>query len=912
MAGGRGDEEGDGNRQLPARHAPLHAGRVQQPRAAINRLLMLVHSAALLSLLYYRATHLLLHRSKWPAAAALAWALMLAAELLGSFLWAISQAFRWRPYARDAFPERLPGDGHLPPIDVFLCTADPVTEPAVGVMNTMVAAMCLDYPVEKLSVYLSDDGGSPLTLFAAREAYRFAAAWLPFCKKHKLPVRPRRHTSLHGVVGLLAMITSSSRAALLYEDFKRRVTTAAMEGSPPARRGGDDGYPAEVVVLQDQELNTRLPRLVYVSREKKKTIPHHFKAGALNMLLRVSSLISNAPYILALDCDMYPNNTMSARQAMCFHLDPRVSPLLAFVQFPQQFHSIPKNDIYCAELREPFRILWCGCDGLRGPFLSGTGFYIKREALYGATPGSTIKEELQSKELFQCKQYFGQSNEFVSSLLSGLQSSIPNQNPPSRILQEATLLASCAYENDTRWVQIGFLYGTVAEDFYTGYHLHGRGWRSAYVYPPVPAFLGTAPTRVHETLIQNKRWASGLLGLAFSRFCPLTYGMLSKNSVLQCLCYASLAFKPLESLVILCYTTIPPLCLLKGIPLFPQATDRWFLVFASVYASSLCHLLWENISNGGSLRTWWNECRFSHGLPSRNRKANRVFLKLVGAVDVNFDVTSKLTDEEQIQNCEKGMYDFRGSGYMLLPLAIVTLINLTALLGGMTRIIRQSSYNEMFGQFSLSFYVTLITYPVIEAMSIRKDEGRFPTSITLWSAFLTMMLLLLYEEFERGVTTAAMEGSPPARRGGDDGPRGSSGPPWSRGEHKITTPGLRLTGKEEDDPTSFQSWCPQCAGTYVLPTLFINLSLIKSFIVDKVYGMSTFLNMQRVSSLISNAPYMCWIVICTQTTQCHLDPRVSPFLAFVQFPQHFHNIPKNDIYCAEHREPFRVSSMTGF
>uniref|UniRef100_A0A0V0H6T7 Putative ovule protein n=1 Tax=Solanum chacoense TaxID=4108 RepID=A0A0V0H6T7_SOLCH len=66
----------------------------------------------------------------------------------------------------------------------------------------------------------------------------------------------------------------------------------------------------------------------------------------LFLQLRVSGIISNSPYILMLDCDMHSNDPSSARQAMCFHLDPKISPSLAFVQFPQRFRNISKNDIY--------------------------------------------------------------------------------------------------------------------------------------------------------------------------------------------------------------------------------------------------------------------------------------------------------------------------------------------------------------------------------------------------------------------------------------------------------------------------------------------------------------------------------------------------------------------------------------
>lgn len=85
------------------------------------------------------------------------------------------------------YTERLPEE--LPPVDVFVCTADPSKEPALAVMNTVISALSLDYPPHKLAVYLSDDGGSYVTLHAVREAWRFAGFWVPFCRKYGLESR---------------------------------------------------------------------------------------------------------------------------------------------------------------------------------------------------------------------------------------------------------------------------------------------------------------------------------------------------------------------------------------------------------------------------------------------------------------------------------------------------------------------------------------------------------------------------------------------------------------------------------------------------------------------------------------------------------------------------------------------------
>lgn len=77
----------------------------------------------------------------------------------------------------------------MPGIDIFVCTADPAVEPPSMVINTVLSVMAYDYPPEKLSVYLSDDGGSELTFYALLEASRFAKEWLPFCSNFK--VEPR-------------------------------------------------------------------------------------------------------------------------------------------------------------------------------------------------------------------------------------------------------------------------------------------------------------------------------------------------------------------------------------------------------------------------------------------------------------------------------------------------------------------------------------------------------------------------------------------------------------------------------------------------------------------------------------------------------------------------------------------------
>ncbi|RWR85689.1 cellulose synthase-like protein G2 isoform X1 [Cinnamomum micranthum f. kanehirae] len=172
---------------------PLHTLQVNKAIVTRNRAHIFVHSLLVMALLYYRASCLFFfitsHSHPWTFTPAI-WLLLLTSELTLSFIWLLGSAYRWKPVSRAAFPERLSNDDcRLPEIDVFICTADPAKEPPLDVMNTVVSAMALDYPAEKLWVYLSDDGGADNTLYAMRRAFSFAMVWLPFCRKYGVQTR---------------------------------------------------------------------------------------------------------------------------------------------------------------------------------------------------------------------------------------------------------------------------------------------------------------------------------------------------------------------------------------------------------------------------------------------------------------------------------------------------------------------------------------------------------------------------------------------------------------------------------------------------------------------------------------------------------------------------------------------------
>lgn len=72
---------------------------------------------------------------------------------------------------------------------MFVTTADPVREPPILVVNTVLSLLAVNYPANKLACYVSDDGCSPLTYFSLKEASKFAKIWVPFCKRYRVKVR---------------------------------------------------------------------------------------------------------------------------------------------------------------------------------------------------------------------------------------------------------------------------------------------------------------------------------------------------------------------------------------------------------------------------------------------------------------------------------------------------------------------------------------------------------------------------------------------------------------------------------------------------------------------------------------------------------------------------------------------------
>lgn len=116
---------------------------------------------------------------------------------------------------------------------------------------------------------------------------------------------------------------------------------------------------------------------------------------------------------------------------------------------------------------------------------------------------------------------------------------------------------------------MGFRYGSLVEDYYTGYRLQCEGWQSVFCNPQRPAFLGDIPISLNDVLSQNKRWSVGLLEVAFSKYNPITFGVRAMGP-LMALAYGHYAYWPMWSIPITIYAFLPQLALLNRTPIFPK------------------------------------------------------------------------------------------------------------------------------------------------------------------------------------------------------------------------------------------------------------------------------------------------------------------------------------------------------
>eukprot|EP00268_Persea_americana_P051650 TRINITY_DN571_c0_g1_i2.p1 TRINITY_DN571_c0_g1~~TRINITY_DN571_c0_g1_i2.p1 ORF type:complete len:1086 (+),score=216.13 TRINITY_DN571_c0_g1_i2:569-3826(+) len=818
------DNDGDGPdlplmdeaRQPLSRKMPIPSSRINP-----YRMIIIIRLVVLGFFFHYRVMH--------PVNDAYAlWLVSVICEIWFAVSWILDQFPKWLPIDRETYLDRLSlryekegQPSQLSPVDIFVSTVDPLKEPPLVTANTVLSILAVDYPVDKVSCYVSDDGAAMLTFEALSETSEFARKWVPFCKKFNIEPRAPELYFAQKIDYLKDKVLPSfvkERRAMKreYEEFKVRINALVAKALKVPEEGWtmQDGtlwpgnnvrdHPGMIQVFlghsggHDTDGN-ELPRLVYVSREKRPGFNHHKKAGAMNALVRVSAVLTNAPYLLNLDCDHYINNSKALREAMCFMMDPLLEKKVCYVQFPQRFDGIDRHDRYANRNTVFFDINMKGLDGIQGPIYVGTGCVFRRQALYGydapkikkpptrtcncwpkwccggccsgrkkkktakskkdkkrnSGRGGAVgalegieegiegiqseKSTLMSEQKLEKK--FGQSPVFVASTLLENGGALKTASPAS-LLKEAIHVISCGYEDKTDWgKEVGWIYGSVTEDILTGFKMHCHGWRSIYCIPARPAFKGSAPINLSDRLHQVLRWALGSVEIFLSRHCPLWYGYGGGLKWLERVSYINATIYPWTSLPLLAYCTLPAVCLLTGKFITPELSNiasLWFLsLFICIFATGILEMRWSGVG----IDDWWRNEQFwvIGGVSAHLFAVVQGLLKVLAGIDTNFTVTSKAGDDDDFSE----LYAFKWTT-LLIPPTTLLIINLIGVVAGVSNAINNGyeSWGPLFGKLFFAFWVIVHLYPFLKGLLGR--QNRTPTIIIVWSILLASIFSLLW------------------------------------------------------------------------------------------------------------------------------------------------------------------------
>ncbi|WOH05750.1 hypothetical protein DCAR_0625171 [Daucus carota subsp. sativus] len=276
----------------------------------------------------------------------------------------------------------------------------------------------------------------------------------------------------------------------------------------------------------------------------------------------------------------------------------------------------------------------------------GTNCFHRRKVIYGLSPDHNITTgELSDLDL---RRKFGKSSMMKVSAAEILSVSPSSKGALSSFVEDAHCVAGCDYEYGTCWGH--------REDVLTGLEIHRKGWRSMHCTTDPASFLGCAPSTGPDTMIQTKRWATGLLEVLFSSKSPITATINGNLQFRQCLAYMWVLSWGLWSIPELVYSLLPAYCIISGSHFLPETYEPAIVIPVAVFLI--------------------------------------VFMKLIGLSESAFVLTAKnatTNSDEVVMNKDDGKFTFNESP-IFLPGTTILLVNLTALLFGIVGLYGKGKY----------------------------------------------------------------------------------------------------------------------------------------------------------------------------------------------------------------------------
>ncbi|TVU27970.1 hypothetical protein EJB05_19476, partial [Eragrostis curvula] len=604
----------------------------------------LVVLSLLLALVAHRAASLL----DGAGEASWCWIAALVCETWFALLWLLNMNCKWNPVRFETHPDLLDERvDELPAVDVFVTTADPKLEPPVVTVNTVLSLLAVDYPSEYEK--------------------------------------------------LVSRIENAEEGSLVFRDGEFAEFLGAERSS----------HPSIIKILWDSSKRMAregFPSLIYISREKSPRYHHHFKAGAMNVMVILHAVC----LLLGFDNEVHSG----------------------FVQAPQIFYGALKDDPFGNQTEVMYKKLGYGFAGLQGIYYNGTGCFHRRKVIYGVPPNCTTNVKPRTKDSLSYKELemkFGSQEELIKSVRSVVSGDIliaPITDLSSRI-EAAKEVSVCSYEIGTRWGhEIGWVYGSTTEDILTGQRIHAAGWKSALLNPDPPAFLGSAPTGGPASLTQYKRWATGLLEILMSQNNPILLSIFKRLQSRQCLAYLVIGVWPLRAPFELCYSLLGPYCLLGNRSFLPKASEPGFSIPLALFLTYNIYNFMEYMDCRLSARAWWNNQRMQRIISSSAWLLAflTVLLKTVGLSETVFEVTRKDTSEGEdgTSKADQGRFTFDSSP-VFIPVTALAILNTVAIAVGTWRALVADAAQGVpggpgVGEFVCCSWLVLCFWPIVAGL----------------------------------------------------------------------------------------------------------------------------------------------------------------------------------------------------
>jgi cellulose synthase (UDP-forming) len=489
--------------------------------------------------LTWRITHTLNWQALWLAVPLL---LVEIYSYVGGLLFIVGL---WRPLERqtqslDLLTPRLPIDEY-PTVDVFITCYN---EPIEIIEQTTLAALKLKYAIDKLRVYILDDGNTPAVRQLVERINASEQQSYPFqqrrqklrerladykIQRHQLDSIEQNATSIMETIDQQSEPKQSLTQILqLLMQARQPLTSQSLVAFVQNQKQELEGAIAQV----EQALNS-MNRCCYIARPKPAGQPHHAKAGNINYALFCGN--TEGEFIVTLDADhilkpQFLQRTLPYFLTFNLELGKYISNRVAFVQTPQDFHNLPKGDPFGHSAHLFYGPIQQGKDGLNAAFYTGTNAILRREAVM------SVGIKRFSRKLRRNQDYIDQF-ELIGALATN----------------------------------------SITEDMNTAMHLHANGWQS--VYHNELLALGLAPDDLGATLKQRLRWAQGTMQVLMLDN-PLT---LKGLTIWQRLQYFQTMYSYFSGFATLVYLLAPIIYFFTGISAVDVTGITFILHFLPVF-----------------------------------------------------------------------------------------------------------------------------------------------------------------------------------------------------------------------------------------------------------------------------------------------------------------------------------------